>query len=524
MTELTDISTRVNLAPVPGFLGRIHQWIVARQTTALPLVAILLLQAIGSLSLHNTAFQDEALYVYAGRAYFNQILTGQVVQEPYGTYLSGTPFFYPLVAGMLDALGGLEAARAFSLVCMLFATVMVYWSTRQLFGQDFGLLAAALFAVQGAVIFLGWFATYDAMCVALLALAVALATRTEPQRPLLSAQAIGLLLFVAVASKYAALLFVPPILAILAWQTLRHRGFWMAVLCGLLALATFCLCAGLLLALNPDIRVGIAATTTNRTAIALTPRMTLIINAFLWIGGIGALALLGLLFVARLVRKVPVLALIFFGAFFLAPIYHIYKGEITSMHKHMAFGFLFAAPLAGYGLGRLAGFGRGGNLRQRWLLAAAVLLLCWNTGLDFAHNFYGEWTDSTTLISILRTQVRSSGRILAEESEVPRYYLQDIVHFWQWNNLYWFDYTDKAGHQLHGVDAYQAALNERYWDLVVLRYGAEADVAHAIDGELNTGLNYELLAKVPVTTVYGNGYYWIWRRLPNGPPQAAVAF
>src|SRR5579859_2056109 len=78
--------------------------------------------------------------------------------------ISGTPFFYPLVAGALDTLGGLAAARAFSLACMLFATVMVYWTTRQLFQHDTALLAAALFAVQGAVIFLGWFATYDALC------------------------------------------------------------------------------------------------------------------------------------------------------------------------------------------------------------------------------------------------------------------------------------------------------------------------------------------------------------------------
>ncbi|MHB8628164.1 MAG: ArnT family glycosyltransferase [Aggregatilineales bacterium] len=517
---MTEIAANASLRPVLA-LGRVRQLLSARQLTALPLIAILVLQAIGSLGLHNTAFQDEALYVYAGRAYFNQVLTGQIVQEPYGTYLSGTPFFYPLVAGMLDTFGGLEAVRAFSLLCMLFATVMIYWITRHLFGADFGLLAAALFAVQGAVIFLGWFATYDAMCVALLALGLALAVRTEQKASLLSAIAIGLILFVAVASKYAALLFVPPVLAILVWQTFRDHGFWTAFGRGVLALGTFGLCTGLLLALNPDIRAGIAFTTTNRVTMILATHTTLILNAVTWIGGIGLLTLLG---VFLTIRKMPVITLILFGAFFLAPAYHIYKLEMTSMHKHMAFSFLFAAPLAGYGLGRLAGFGRVGSLRQYWLIAIAILLLFWNTGLTLAHGFYNEWADSSALTNVLRTQVRSSGRILAEESEVPRYYLQDIVHFWQWNNLYWFDYTDKAGNQLHGVDAYKAALHENYWDLVVLRYGPSADVAQAIDSVLKAGKNYELIAKIPVNTVYGNSYYWIWRRLAINPTPTVEIF
>src|SRR5579859_4422910 len=186
---MAEISARLRLSPVLNF-SRVREWLAVRQANVLPLIAILVIQAVGSLTLQNTAFQDEALYLYAGRAYFNQVMTGQIVQEPYGTYLSGTPFFYPLIAGALDSLGGLEAARAFSLLCMLFATVMVFWTARQLFGEDFGILAAGLFSVQGAVIFLGWFATYDAMCIALLALAIALAVRTTPERALLSAAAI----------------------------------------------------------------------------------------------------------------------------------------------------------------------------------------------------------------------------------------------------------------------------------------------------------------------------------------------
>src|SRR5690348_2039820 len=100
--------------PIPTLLAapRIQ---ASRLTRLLPLLAILLLQTIVSLSLRNTAFQDEALYLYAGRQIFNQLLGGPPATEPYALYFSGTPYLYPVIAGALDTLGGLEAARLFSL-------------------------------------------------------------------------------------------------------------------------------------------------------------------------------------------------------------------------------------------------------------------------------------------------------------------------------------------------------------------------------------------------------------------------
>ncbi|MBC7813918.1 MAG: hypothetical protein H7175_22375 [Burkholderiales bacterium] len=79
---------------------------------------------------NNTAFQDEALYLYAGGEYFDFLLGGDQVAEPYALYFSGLPYLYPLIAGAVDAFWGLEAARHFSLICMLTVTVVVYFMTR----------------------------------------------------------------------------------------------------------------------------------------------------------------------------------------------------------------------------------------------------------------------------------------------------------------------------------------------------------------------------------------------------------
>ena len=54
--------------------------------------------------------------------------------------------------------------------------------TRRLFNERIGLCAAAFFAVTESVIFLGNFATYDATCLSLLALAAWIMVRTAGLR------------------------------------------------------------------------------------------------------------------------------------------------------------------------------------------------------------------------------------------------------------------------------------------------------------------------------------------------------
>jgi hypothetical protein len=204
-----------------------------------------------------------------------------------------------------------------------------------------------------------------------------------------------------------------------------------------------------------------------------------------------------------------------FGTALLPIAYHFYKGELVSMHKHVAFGLLFAAPLAGYAVHLL--IDQGGRLVQpglRWLAGVSLCLLIFSSGLAQAQRLFDEWPDTVELIQTLRTQVRpDSGRILAEASEVPRYYLQDVVSNWQWSNLYWFEYTTPDGAKLQGIPAYQAAIDNGYFEFVILHYdGPSANVTHQIDGNLQNGKHYELVRRIPYQTIWGQGDFWLWRR------------
>src|SRR6266849_11180853 len=129
-----------------------------------PLMLILAMQATVSLAtLHNTAFQDEALYLYAGRQLFRYWTGGPVTLDHYACYFSGSPGVYPVIGGVLDMIGGLELARSFSLFCMMGVNAIIYYSTRKLFQRPAAIFASATYASLGTVLFVGRLATFDAL-------------------------------------------------------------------------------------------------------------------------------------------------------------------------------------------------------------------------------------------------------------------------------------------------------------------------------------------------------------------------
>jgi hypothetical protein len=147
------MKTKKSTASYSGFYSMLFR---------LPVPLILLVQAITSiLALRNTAFQDEALYLLAGREIFLSWMGKTTYLEPYGLYFSGYPSFYPVMGGVLDFLGGLEAARLFSLLCMLIVTtvlaLLAWWSWKHRGLEEMLVrLGIALFSlvVSGFIVFI----------------------------------------------------------------------------------------------------------------------------------------------------------------------------------------------------------------------------------------------------------------------------------------------------------------------------------------------------------------------------------
>ncbi len=180
-----------------------------RLPSSWPLIAVLLVQLVLSLRLlrADTAFQDEAAYLWAGHLEWAHWLHGTPT-PPFASYFSGAPVVYPPLGALADSIGGLTAARILSLAFMLGATALLWNSTRWLFGRQAAFFAAALFAILGPTLHLGTFATYDALSVFLIALAAWLVVhagiRANATRWMVAA---GVTLAIANAVAYSSALF-----------------------------------------------------------------------------------------------------------------------------------------------------------------------------------------------------------------------------------------------------------------------------------------------------------------------------
>jgi Dolichyl-phosphate-mannose-protein mannosyltransferase len=178
------------------------------------LLVVLAAQALLSLRLvwSNTAYQDEALYLWAGRLEWHW-LHGTPV-PPFADYFSGAPVLYPPIGAAAAAIGGLAGARILSLGFMLGATALLWATTRRLLTARAAFFACAAWAVLGSTQRLGAFATYDAMSLFLVTLAIWCAVRAGARRDctkwLLAAAGAALL---ANAAKYASLIFDPVVVA-----------------------------------------------------------------------------------------------------------------------------------------------------------------------------------------------------------------------------------------------------------------------------------------------------------------------
>lgn len=478
---------------------------------SLPL--ILAFQALLSeILLRNTAFQDEALYLFAGRQIVNSWIGQPYFPVTWAYFLSGYAYFYPVIGGGLAMLGGVELARMFSLLCMMGTTVCVYYVTKHFFDHTSAILAAALFAFQGPVMFIGRLATYDALCLVLIALAAVLALHVSRARRPWAILGIGPLLVLAVLAKFAGLLFVAIPLAMLVWCSLERQG-WRKMLARLgLALCSLAVTSIVAyVTLDKGALHAVSASTTSRDVVVKTEPLFLM-QFIVTLGGVAfALGFLGLVLGGR--RRL-IVGLLLFGSSLLVPAYHIYEGELISLHKHLAFSMFFVMPLAGYAVARIAGYQHNLSFGRYWLAGLAICLITFSLGVEQAQNLYGGWAPSTSVTDALRTQVRlGSGRYLAEDFDVCRYYLQDVTVLWQWSSLDFFDYTDKEGHYHVGEDAYRAAIHEGYFAIVELSYGYNAALAVFIGQELTASGKYQLIAKIPNSNSYGKGFFWIWRKL-----------
>lgn len=509
--------------PPPALMGWAADTGRRRRTVALAmLAAVLVVQAALSLRLANSAFEDEALYIWAGHVEIGSLFHGAPNYGGFGSYFSGAPVLYPVLAAAVDSVLGLAGVRALSLLFMLTATACLYGLTRRLFNERAGLCASALFAVSMPTLFLGHFATYDAMAVCLLALTAWLLVVIAP-RHWAWAAAVAPVAALAVGVKYASALFLPTLALLYVLAAYRDHYMRRALLRGaLFGAATFALLGGGLVA--SGYLSAIQSTTTAR-AHGDTPAWQILQDSTRWAGLLVAVALVGTVTYARTARLAEIpgwrravpgrrwrtcLGVLLTGTALLAPAYQIHLQTETSLQKHVGFGLFFAAPMAGVGVTRLMG----AHFKfPQWAIAIGVLAL--TLGLSQSASSFGSWPDTRYLIPQLSYTVRPGQHWLGDPKEGPVYYLSRArrTHYQDWLSFFFIDYSTRDGRHLTGVPGYRAAVREGYFDGVVLDYsGGLAPAEEAVRQEMRITGRYRLTGSLPYRTSTGAGHFEIWVR------------
>ncbi len=482
-----------------------------------PLMLILAMQAIISVAtLYNTAFQDEALYLYAGRQIFHYWMGGPVPLDRYAFYFSGYPDVYPVIGGVLDMIGGLELARWFSLFCMMGVNAIVYYSTQKLFQRPAAIFASATYTSLGTVLFVSRLATFDALCLFLIALATGIAYQVSNTRNPWLALMIGPLLVLSALAKYAALLFVLPVLGILVICSIAFLGWWRMLLRLTMTIVT--LVISLVVAYHFMDKLAfhaIAGSTTNRVALIQKSPQELFMHVLQMAGIVYAAALLGLVLVFLRYRRFRLIALLLLASSWLVPAYHIYEREAVSLDKHLSFALFFAMPLAGCALACLSGYMQrtfSNSIGRYWLAGLSVVLLVFTLGTRQSQTIYASWANTSALSYVLHTQMRDgSGRFLVEDIEVARYDAEDITELWQWNGVLYFYYVNAAHQRLLGDEALAQAIKDRYFSLVELSFNYQPAEARFIAQQMAASRNYDLIDSVLFQNSFGIGHFYLWR-------------
>ena len=505
-----DDGSEAALAQRPGF------WTGAWPRRAL-LTAILLLQAILTLRNNNSAFEDEALYLYSGHLELGHLLYGTSIYTNFWTYFSGAPTLYPVIGAIADQLGGLFAARLLSLGLMLGTTALLYLISRRLFGTRAAFCAAALYSCCEATVFVGGLATYDAPALFLLALSTWIVVRfAKTSWPLYLLAVFPASL--AVGTKYAALMFLPVIALIALLAAAPYAGKLALLRPVALGIGFAIVIWSLLKIAGPTAIQGVQQTTTARAQGTNTIESVLQ-NSGEWGGVLFGASLLGAVFLIVLPRAhvhaaLPaarwqrvLLAGLLAGTALLPVAYQAYLHTLTSLHKHVAFGVFFAAPLAGYGLVRLVG-----PHFHRVQIGIGVVVLAFALGMGQSLTLFHGWPNSNTMVNELVRYQKPNANYLVEADSVAIYALRGDpdAQPTQFTDTFYFAYTTAQGKALTGDDAYAAAIQAGYFQVVVYDGLDNAPVDQAIAAMMYRAPNYKLVATISAPTGYGPAYYYFW--------------
>ena len=327
-------------------------------------------------------------------------------------------------------------------------------------------------------------------------------------------------LVLAVATKYATLLFVPSVIGLAGLTAAPRLGRRAVVTSAALGAATVALLLGAAYLAGPDYLTGFKFTTLDRF------EGTASVGSLLWdvdavdrgavpargrrrgrlrdaavhragrAGGAGG---------SRLRRAL--LGGLMAGSALLAPIEQIRIHTETSLFKHVGFGLMLAAPIAGVGLARIIGdhFRRTQVGIAIWGASLAIGMTCANNLFDAlaehhrVHRRPGPLHPARTTATWSRWTRCRSTTCRNNPGAQPR----------QFTSTYYIGYTTSQGQFLTGDAGYVAAIKAGYFNVVAFNYQTTPAVDAVLAQTLAADPDYSLAEVIPNGNDTVRQYIWV---------------
>jgi hypothetical protein len=495
------------------------------------LLAVLAVQALLSLRLvrADTAFEDEATYLWAGHLQWAHWLHAVPV-PPFAAYFSGAPVVYPPMGALADSVGGLTGARVLSLLFMLCVTALLWGTAGRLFGRWAAFFGAALFAVSGPALHLGAFATYDALSLALIALAAWYVVRVGEGEGTGWMVAAGAALAAANAAAYSSALLDPVVVVLAALTAVPLGGRLAARRCATLVITVVALLTAGALAGGSSYVTGFGQTTLVRAGGSDSPLLVLG-HAWSWTGLIVVLAAGGVIasWASQQGWVRTCLLAVLAAAAVLGPLEQARLHTLASLNKHVALGAWFAAIAAGFAVDRFLVAAPVGSSRALTIGACIVALVFpVALGASQSETLSTNWPNASSFIAVFRPLAdHGNGHLLVEDASIARYYLPVGSQWQRWSstrNIVLPSGASTGGpSSTAGVTGagnagvFAEFITHGYFSYVALNYADTTALDRQITADLHDNPHYQITGVVPYGTEVspsGQGTYIIWRYAP----------
>jgi 4-amino-4-deoxy-L-arabinose transferase-like glycosyltransferase len=405
------------------------------------LAAICAVQADLSLTLvgSNTAYIDEADYLWVGHLEIEHWLHGTPWPSAYAFKLfSGSPLIYPPIGALADSLGGLVAARILSMLFMIGATVLLYFTASRLVGARAALIAAALFALSEPAIRLA-FATYDPLSIFLTALSAWLVVQAGVRRHGVAyATAGGAALALANMTAYSGIV-IDPIVVAMALLVWRPRA---SAPGAVLRTAWFAGVAAVVFALLMTAShawPGLLYTVVARNIADYQGAAAILSEILGYAGLVMVLAVIGILAAIRTEPRPRAALLTALGcAAAVVPAAQLHDQTAWSIDKHLAYGIWFAAIAAGYVCSQLIEWLPSSS--KRIVALCGVVALAYTAGLSWqsAWQRYHAWPNAAQFIAKFGPLVAKPRHdiyiyVPGHEANIAQYYTPQGREFSRWS-------------------------------------------------------------------------------------------